>query len=81
MPKGNIFGMDAISNMNRGENPSEKINYEAIIDCFEEIFERGYMEELLEKYYLKNTHRISVIMLPDDKAMNRKRSSEKICPR
>ena len=81
MPKGIILGMDAISNMDRGQDPSEKINYEAIIDSIEEIFERGYMEELLEKYYLKNTHRISVIMLPDDKAMNRKRSSEKICPR
>lgn len=71
MPKGIVFGIEAIANMDRGISPAEKMDYDSFISSIEDKIESGYMEELLNKYYVNNNHRAAIIMTPDEKMMDR----------
>lgn len=69
MPKGIVFGILSLSNMDRGVDPAEVLDIEKYLNDVESSIDDNYFESLIKKYFLENNHRVNVILKPDDKIM------------
>ena len=65
-PRGIILMLRAMSTWLYDDNPFEPLAYETPLSAIKEKAAAGaYFEDLLRKYFLKNTHRSTVILEPD----------------
>ncbi|MDD7983339.1 insulinase family protein [Lentisphaera marina] len=66
-PKGVVYALNAISSWNYDYDPLERFYYEKHLEQLKKsIAEGDYLEQLIEKYFIKNSHRVTLVCAPDE---------------
>ena len=76
LPKGLIFGLYSLSHWMYSDDPIEILEFDRCITEIKQNIDKGYFEDLIQKYFLNNTHRITVTLNPV-KGLSHTRSLEK----
>lgn len=75
-PKGLIYGLDMFSSWLYDDNaPFDSLQLNAVYESLRAKIGTGYYESLVEKYLLKNTHEILLVVSPD-KSLGAKKEQE-----
>lgn len=66
-PKGVVYALNAISAWNYDFDPLERFCYEKHLDKLKKSLKEGaYLEGLINKYFIKNNHRVTLVCAPDE---------------
>lgn len=76
-PKGVIYSISALETWLYGYSPFGKFEYSKIYKELREKCSKGYLQELICRYFLENTHQVHFTMLPDTTLNERKVAEEK----
>ena len=72
-PKGLCYGLGMLNSWLYGADPLIHLRYEAPLQSIKDKIAKGrYFEEMIDTYFLKNQHRSTIILTPDDKLENRR---------
>ncbi len=63
-PKGLIYGIRSMKTWLYGGSPEESLRYEKVLVQLKDGLDNGYFEELIRKYFLKNTHAVLLTLSP-----------------
>lgn len=63
-PKGLIYGLRSLRSWLYEGDPALYLYYENILAEIKAEFQKGYFEELVDRYFLKNTHKTLLILKP-----------------
>lgn len=63
-PKGLIYGIQIMDSWLYGEDPSMHLEYEKTLEKVKSALNANYFEKLIEKYLLKNHHRVLMVVKP-----------------
>lgn len=73
--KGISFGMDVLAQLDRGVAAAERLDYNGLTKQLEDKVADGYLEELIKKYFVDNTHRVDLLLWPDEKLAAREEAA------
>ncbi|WDE97974.1 insulinase family protein [Lentisphaera profundi] len=66
-PKGVVYALNAISSWNYGDDPLERFYYEKQLKQLRESLAKGpYLEDLIKKYFIENSHRVTLVCEPEE---------------
>lgn len=78
-PKGLIYGIRIMKSWLYDGQPETYLYYEELLRDMKAGLASGYFEQLLEKYFLKNSHQTLLVMAPDTQlAARREAAQEKL---
>ena len=72
MPKGLVYAMNALGTWLYDLNPFTSLEVSSCFDKIKELVNTNYFEELIEKYYINNSHKSIVCIYPDKNCQNDK---------
>ena len=76
-PKGLMWGLQCFDSWLYGGDPLMHLKYRDTFRSLKEKMEQGYFEGLLDQYFLHNSHKTIVLLLPDEKMGARKEEALK----
>jgi hypothetical protein len=77
-PKGLIWGLNLMSTWLYDENkPFVSLETNRIFDKIRELIDTDYFEKIIEKYFIKNSHRSLVVMVPKKGLTQKKEEQQK----
>lgn len=71
-PKGIIYSLKSLDSWLYDGDPFIHFEYDEVFDKLKEGMEKGYFEELINKYLLNNSHSTLLILKPDPEMMSKK---------
>lgn len=72
MPKGLVFAMNALGTWLYDLSPFDSLEVSSCFSKIKELVNTNYFEELIEKYYINNSHKSIVCIYPDKNCQNEK---------
>ena len=76
-PKGIVYFIESMRNWLYGKDPFSPLKFQTLISEIKKDAENGYFESMIEKYLIKNNHKVTVLMVPDKNIEDKNTNNEK----
>lgn len=75
-PKGLIYGIRCMNTWLYDKDPADSLRYEAALQSIKEGAEKGFFEDLIQRFLLTNSHRALVWAIPSQGLLERKEKED-----